>query len=168
MISLKRILLPTDFRENSVYAQKYACALVEQFDAELHLLHVFQDVVGIISDPFFGNWIGECIQQDSRETVEERLRAMLDPKWAEERHVVCATAQGTPFLEIIRYAKRNDIDVIVAATHGRSGLSRLLSGSTAEEIVRGTVPRDGCPTRRARLRPCPDQRDESCYQTTVL
>ncbi len=63
---------------------------------------------------------------------------MLDPKWAEERHVVCATAQGTPFLEIIRYAKRNDIDMIVATTHGRTGLSRVLFGSTVEKIVRKT------------------------------
>ncbi len=136
MISLKRILLPTDFSKNSVYAQKYACALGEQFHAELHLLHVFQDLAGIIADPLFGTPIGECIQQDSRETVEERLRAMLDPKWAEERRVVCATAQGTPFLKIIRYAKRNDIDMIVATTHGRTRLSRMLLGSVAEKVVR--------------------------------
>ncbi len=138
MISLKRILLPTDFSKNSVHAQKYVCAFVEQFDAELHLLHVFQDLAGISFDPFFGIPIGGCIQPDSRKTAEERLRAMLDPKWAEERHVVCATAQGTPFLEIIRYAQRNDIDMIVATTHGRTGLSRVLFGSTAEKIVRKT------------------------------
>ncbi len=151
MISLKRILLPTDFSENSVHAQKYACALVEQFDAELHLLHVFQDIAGIIPDPVFGTPIGECIQQDSRETAEERLRAMLDAKWAEERHLVCATAQGTPFLEIVRYAKRSDIDMIVAATHGRTGLSRLLLGSTAEKLVRKTP----CPVML--VRPTGDQ-----------
>ncbi len=138
MISLKRILLPTDFSENSVHAQKYACAFVEQFDAELHLLHVFQDLAGIIFDPFFGTPIGDCIQQDSRETAEERLRAMLDAKWAEKRHLVCATAQGTPFLEIIRHAKTNDIDLVVATTHGRTGLSRVLFGSTVEKIVRKT------------------------------
>ncbi len=46
MISLNRILLPTDFSENSVHAQKYACAFVEPFDAELNLLHVFQDLAG--------------------------------------------------------------------------------------------------------------------------
>ena len=61
---------------------------------------------------------------------------MLDAKWAEERYLVCATAQGTPFLEIVRYAQRNDIDMIVATTHGRTGLSRMLLGSTAEKIVR--------------------------------
>ena len=136
MISLKRILLPVDFSERSVHAQKYACALVEQFDAELHLLHVLQDIASIVSDPVFGTPVFGRLQQDSRETVEERLRAMFDPKWAEERHVVCATAQGTPFLEIIRYAKTNDIDVIVATTHGRTGLSRVLWGSVAEQVVR--------------------------------
>ena len=45
MIKLKRILLPTDFSELSSEATKYACALAEQFDAELHMLHVHESVV---------------------------------------------------------------------------------------------------------------------------
>jgi nucleotide-binding universal stress UspA family protein len=45
MIRLERILLPTDFSEFSKPAEKYACALAEQFDSELHLLHVLQDLI---------------------------------------------------------------------------------------------------------------------------
>lgn len=39
MIQLKRILFPTDFSKNAKFAQEYACAFVEHFGAELHLLH---------------------------------------------------------------------------------------------------------------------------------
>ena len=49
MISLKRILLPTDFSENSVHAQKYACAFVEQFDAELHLVRCSKTLPALFS-----------------------------------------------------------------------------------------------------------------------
>ncbi len=44
MIALKRILLPTDFSEYSAAARNYACAFCDQFHAELHLLHVIQDL----------------------------------------------------------------------------------------------------------------------------
>ena len=44
--------------------------------------------------------------------------------------------RGAPFLEIIRYAKENDVDLIVLGTHGRSGLAHVLLGSVAERVVR--------------------------------
>ena len=61
---------------------------------------------------------------------------LIDSAWAEGKLVVRATAQGTPFLEIIRYAKEKDIDMIVMGTHGRSGLVHMLMGSVAEKVVR--------------------------------
>ena len=45
-------------------------------------------------------------------------------------------AEGTPFLEIIRYAREHEIDLIVMGTHGRSGLGHVLIGSVAERVVR--------------------------------
>ena len=43
---------------------------------------------------------------------------------------------GMPFLEIIRYAKENDVDMIVIGTDGRSGVEHMMFGSTAEKVVR--------------------------------
>ena len=43
---------------------------------------------------------------------------------------------GTPFLEVIRYAKDHDIDLVIVGTHGRTGLVHVLMGSVAEKIVR--------------------------------
>jgi nucleotide-binding universal stress UspA family protein len=50
MIQLKQILLPTDFSEYSGEAKKYACALVEKFDAELHVLHVVEKLAATIPE----------------------------------------------------------------------------------------------------------------------
>ena len=47
-----------------------------------------------------------------------------------------AIRKGKPFLEIIRFAKENDIDLIIIGTHGRSGLEHIIFGSTAEKVVR--------------------------------
>ncbi len=136
MINLKRILLPTDFSENSGVAVSYACALAEQFGAELHILHVMQDLVTMIPEPGMafpppGDYLMEL-----KKSAEENLAKIPDPAWAAGKKIVRVTRQGTPFLEIIRYAKECDSDLIVLGTHGRSGLAHVLMGSVAERVVR--------------------------------
>lgn len=136
MIEIKRILLPTDFSENSQHGVAYACALAEQFRSELHVLHVVQDLVAMVPEPGLafpppGDYVRE---------MEEAARAALaqipDASWAAGKTVVRVTRQGPPFLEIVRYAKEQSIDLIVMGTHGRSGLAHVLMGSVAERVVR--------------------------------
>ena len=134
MIRLTRILLPSDFSEFSAEATKYACALAEQFQAELHLLHVQESVV---VPEYYGlriDW--ESLTQEAKEAAEAQMEKVLAPSWSEEKAVVKAFAEGTPFLEIIRYAKEHEIDLIVIGTHGRSGVAHMLMGSVAEKVVR--------------------------------
>ena len=50
--------------------------------------------------------------------------------------VVSRQVSGRPFVEIIRYAKEHEIDLIVIATHGHSGLTSMLLGSVTEKVVR--------------------------------
>lgn len=135
MIELKRILVPTDFSDHSAVATPYACGLVERFDAELHLLHA------IVSHPsstpeFIGGLALTSYLKESRTAVDACLDRVLDPAWQQTRHVVRAIVEGPPFLEIIRYARDNDIDLIVMATHGWSGLPHIIMGSVAERVVR--------------------------------
>ena len=135
MINLNRILYPTDFSEYSAVAAKYACAFADQFNAELHLLHVLE--VHSSSTPLFAGGLALAPQvQESKAAAESELDKVLDPQWQKGKRVVEATAEGTPFLEIIRYAKQNDIDLIVMGTHGRSALKQVLLGSVAEKVVR--------------------------------
>jgi universal stress protein A len=144
-IDIKRILLPTDFSNYSATATKYACGLATKFDAELHLLHTLE--VHLASTPGFG--MGLALPQyvhESRAAAEKALAGVLDPQWAVGRKVVQAVVEGSPKVEIIRYARTQEIDLIVLATHGRSGLAHVIIGSVAESVVR-TAP---CPVLTVR------------------
>lgn len=144
-IKIKRILLPTDFSSYSATATKYACELVTKFDAELHLLHTLE--VHLASTPAFG--MGLALPQylhESKAAAEKALTSVLDPQWSVGRKVVHAVVEGSPKVEIVRYARTHDIDVIVLATHGRSGLAHIIIGSVAEGVVR-TAP---CPVLTVR------------------
>jgi nucleotide-binding universal stress UspA family protein len=136
-ILLKRILVPTDFSDKSAAALTYAVALVEQFGASLHLLHVVDALVG-----------GESVawQLATREDIEraiessawDDLRKVLPPDELKRLHVELALEWGAPFVEIIRYARSHEIDLIAMGTHGRSGVTHLLLGSVAENVVRSS------------------------------
>jgi len=127
-IAIKRILLPTDFSTYSATATKYACELATKFDAELHLLHTLE--VHLASTPGFA--MGMALPQylhESMAAAEKALTSVLDPQWAAGRKVVKAVVEGSPKVEIVRYARTQEIDVIVLATHGRSGHNALIEGT---------------------------------------
>src|SRR5580704_3956559 len=130
-IRLGKILLPTDFSKYAAAATKYACELATRFDAELHLLHTLE--VHLASTPNFvmGLALPEYIHE-SRAAAERSLASLLDSKWFTGRAVVQAVVEGSPKVEIIRYARKQEIDLIVLSTHGRTGLTHVLMGSVAE------------------------------------
>ena len=136
MIRLKKILFPTDFSDGSKRAQEYACALAEQFQSHLHVLHVLQDIT-----PFIGNGgamlsLPNIYFVEQRQAAEDALKRLLPDQWARGKQVIRATRQGNPYVEVVDYAKENDIDVIVIGTHGRTALLHMLLGSVAEKVVR--------------------------------
>lgn len=135
-IALKHILVPTDFSETSRVALRYALALADRFGACVHLLHAVQN-------PLDQPWAAEIyaasvteFEQSARRESDTALATMLDES---ERQKYCAclvTEIGPPFLTIIKYAKREHIDLIVMGTHGRGAIAHLLIGSVAENVVR--------------------------------
>lgn len=137
MIAIKHILLPTDFSEFSAEAVNYACAFAERFGAELHVLHVIHELAASIPEAVVelaGSL--ENYMEEAELRALEKLGTVLDDDWCQGKRIVRATRQGSPFLQIVEYAKQNEIDLIVMGTHGRSGLSHLLIGSVAERVVR--------------------------------
>ena len=136
MIQLRRILFPTDFSDNSRAALPYACAFAEQFGAELHILNVMYEMAQVVPETgtFFTTPVSNI--DEVRESAERELANLPGPDWQKVANVVRATVPGTPFLEIIRYAREHDADLIVMGTHGRSGLAHVLLGSVAERVVR--------------------------------
>ncbi len=136
MIKLKRILVPTDFSEFSKPAFEHACALAARFESELHLVHVLDNPTVHVHDPTLIA-MGAIYEREyeRHESAQASLKNLIGD-WDNGIPVVCETMQGPPFVEIVRYAKKNEIDLIVIGTHGRTGLKHVLIGSVAERVVR--------------------------------
>lgn len=138
MLSMSRILAPTDFSSHSEGSVRFACELAERLGAELHLLHVLSDVVVPAGpDPML---ISSMPPEYYRE-IEDQSRQTLSglccgDDWPKPPSVVTEVRWGDPVDEINAYASELIIDLIVVATHGRTGLAHVLLGSVAERIVR--------------------------------
>jgi nucleotide-binding universal stress UspA family protein len=129
MLTIKTILHPTDFSNNSAFALQLACSLAQDYGARLVVLHVAAPPVIIYS---------EGVVPPDPESDREALRQNLlevppwDPKVAVEHQMV----EGDAATEILRQAVATNANLIVMGTHGRKGLTRLLMGSVAEQVVR--------------------------------
>jgi nucleotide-binding universal stress UspA family protein len=136
MIDLHRILVPTDFSKHSENALTYAAAFAEKFGAELHVLHVVQDLALFVPDAVSAMPpLAPPVEQVTA-AVRGALHRVVEDSRLQGLKVSAAVREGTPFLEIIRFAKDNDIDLIVMGTHGRTGLAHVLMGSVTEKVVR--------------------------------
>jgi nucleotide-binding universal stress UspA family protein len=133
MISLKNILLATDFSDTSLLAAEYAVELAKRFSATLHLLHVIEEPIATIP-------LLETYGAPSKEEYEAAATAMLDnwvlPDGADGLEVVRRVHHGTPFLHILHDARDHEIDLIVMGSHGRGLIKHLLLGNVAEKVVR--------------------------------
>jgi nucleotide-binding universal stress UspA family protein len=136
VIEIKRVLAPTDFSAHSTGALRYACGLAERFGAELHLVHVLSEIVPAGPDPLLMPVMPPTFYRENEDRAKETLQNLLDPSWGKPRALVTAVRWGSPVDEIVDYAREKAIDLIVIATHGRTGLSHVLLGSVAERIVR--------------------------------
>ena len=136
-IILKRVLVPTDFSERSRAAVAYGVAFVEEFGGSLHMLHVVNDPVGVGDDPVaLPLPERKAVEQEIEAQAWKELREMLSTEEHARLRTVLALEWGVPAIEILRYAKTHAIDTIAMATHGRSGVQRVLIGSVAENVVR--------------------------------
>lgn len=136
MLKIKKILVPTDFSEFGEQALLYGCELAKKFDAELHLLNVVQDAVAMFPEPnMMGTSMNDLVA-DMQNLAHKQLEEMPDLPGTEDLKVVREVRVGPAFLEILRYAKKSDIDLIVIGTHGRTGIKHMLLGSVAEKVVR--------------------------------
>ena len=136
MINLHRILVPTDFSKYSQNALKYAAAFAEKFDSQLYLLHVVQDLALFIPDMVtVAPPIAPSVEQMTT-AVRAAFDRLIEANQLERFKIQREVREGNPFYEIIRFAKENEIDLILMGTHGHTGLAHMLLGSVTEKVVR--------------------------------
>jgi nucleotide-binding universal stress UspA family protein len=140
VITLKHILVATDFGEVSDAALTYGRALARTFGATLHVLHVAQNIYATANPG--EAYMGAFPQRDVEETARMQLDKLLvdnDPVPLRTEAVVLTS--NTTATTIVEYATTAAIDLIVMGTRGRGVVAHMLMGSVAEHVVR-TAP---CP-----------------------
>jgi len=136
MFKIKNILLPTDFSKTSLTAADYAVELTDQYKAKLHVLNVLEKtppILAIRSLDLSREKIIESIDADAKSQLEDCIKTI---KKIKEVDIISDIRKGIDYEEIIKYSKEKKIDVIVIATHGRTGLIHTLLGSVAEKVIR--------------------------------
>jgi nucleotide-binding universal stress UspA family protein len=133
LLQLKKILVPTDFSEASNSAYKYALRFGQQFDAELHIVHVSEP---ILSPQLAGLPPMPTFSEEERSLAENNLRVWADSMERVGVKTETMLRTGLAAHEIVEAAKEIDADLIVIATHGYTGWKHFCIGSTAERVVR--------------------------------
>ncbi len=146
MIKLRKVLVPTDFSESARHALTYGISFAREYEAELTLLHVVENLtVGYASD-LFPVPMAEVFQEISGYAKAELAKLGTEAR-AKSVTVEEVVVQGKPSAEIMRFARETEVDMIVLGTHGKGMLDQALFGSTTERVVR----RAPCPVLTVRL-----------------
>ncbi len=156
-MNIRRILAPTDFSDISDRCVEQAVELARLLGSEVVLLHAVEPVV-MAGDLFGASAIVNVtaeVQRAARQGLALRLERLRKKRGIRCRSVL---VNGTAAVAIVDAAARLRADLIMMATHGRSGLSHLFLGSVAERVVRGarcpvlTVPATSARARKGKRR----------------
>jgi nucleotide-binding universal stress UspA family protein len=146
-MQFRHILAPTDFSEYSKQAVVSALELARKFGAKLTILHVVElppyPVEGYVPPAVNATFLDDLERQATQD-----LAQLVPEAESGNVEVVRLVAVGSPYRKIIETAEAEQVDLIVMATAGRSGFSRLIMGSIAERVVRAAT----CPVLTIRPR----------------
>ena len=136
-MNLRTILLPTDFSECAAHAVPVAAQFARQAGARLLCLHVVEPVVPAVgwtpvAEPLPLADIGDRLE----DSATRELPKLMQAPECEGLDVEEVIGHGEPASEIVRVARERGADLIVISSHGRTGIGRILFGSTAESVVR--------------------------------
>lgn len=133
--AIKKILVPIDFSSHSKKAISYAKEIASTYNARLQLLHIIEETmhpVYSLSGKSSKIELVPGIEEDCRKRIEQIIQEIGIS--TEDTEIIINSGQAT--LDIIKFATDNLSDLIVIATHGLTGIERLLLGSVTEKVVR--------------------------------
>ena len=138
--------MPTDFSDLSFAGIDYVKSLAAQCNAKIFIVHVI-DNASMATLPSVDFNVPTMLR-NSEEIAQKELDKLRNECFKSAPDVTTVIRYGSPAREIVAFAAEHDIDLIVIATHGRTGLAHVFMGSIAEKVVRHSpVPVLSVPTR---------------------
>lgn len=132
---ISKVLVPIDFSDYSKSALKYAVNFVKHFQAQLLLIYVVEPVI-YPPDFSMGQIAIPSVDLEMDKRAIDELEKLAKQEIPPEIRVKSIVKTGKPFIEIIETASEENVDLIIIATHGHTGMEHILFGSTAEKVVR--------------------------------
>ena len=135
VIRLKKILVPVDFSDCSMVGLESAVRFVQLWSAQL----VTFNCVPLQTFALYGEYGGldlNALTNDAQKTAKKQMHHVVSSLESKDIIVKGVIELGLPAQAICDYARNNEVDLIVTATHGSTGLTHVLLGSTAEHVVR--------------------------------
>ena len=134
---LKKVLLPTDFSGCANYALPYAAAIARATKAQIICVHVVEPVVPAVGYTGLAEPLPIAdISEQLEDSAERQLPKLAECEECAGLNVEEVIVHGDAAAEIVRVASEQEVDLIVISSHGRTGLGRIIFGSTAESVVR--------------------------------
>ena len=156
---LQKILLPTDFSGCANYALPYASQIARATGATIICVHVVEPIVPAVGYTGLAEPMPVAdISGQLEDSAERQLPKLTECEECEGLDVEEVIVHGDAAAEIVRVAAEREVDLIVISSHGRTGLGRMIFGSTAEAVVR----RATCPVLV--VKPPTEEEEESKEQ----
>jgi nucleotide-binding universal stress UspA family protein len=128
-------VVPTDFSDYSMRALPYAVDLASRYNARLKVVFVNEPSLHVSDVAWVGvdeRTVSDDHAREARRHLEKLVLEFVPADVPADAEILSGNAVD----EIIRFSSDVNADLIIMATHGRSGVSHMLMGSTAEQVVR--------------------------------
>ncbi|HLT33739.1 MAG TPA: universal stress protein [Aquaticitalea sp.] len=136
---MRRILLPTDFSDNSLDAIQYALLIFKNLKCSFYLLHTYMPPI-YNSEYLIGSpgqiGLGDVIQETSKTQLED-LKSRLENQYDNPKHsFIVHTAFNTLLNEVIETLVSENIDLVVMGTQGATGAQEILFGTNTSHVIK--------------------------------
>jgi nucleotide-binding universal stress UspA family protein len=139
MFTPKKILVPTDFSVYADNALKQAIDIARQNKAKVYLLHVIDDgfqqcAVDYCLDEGTVQKILKDSIKNAKEKLQKEAKIITDSDASIE--IVYDAKRGIPYEEILKEQEEKGIDLIVIASHGKTGILKNLLGGVVDKVMK--------------------------------
>ena len=133
----RKVLFCADFSENADYAFDFAYGIAKRDEGVLYILHVIpENPYKAYAELMITGEDLEKLQKAIEEDLDNKFREQYVKKIEDGSKFEIVTISGKEDEEIIKFAKKENVDIIVMGTHGRTGIEHVFFGSVAEKVLR--------------------------------